>query len=484
MSLKASGYYDKKYQECMVAHVLRSKRMIEAMIAGQISPNDFDLNIHKSIITAAIEVLQTMGSTEMVPLTALMVPLRLMITADIVKVDEVPALKVALANMYSMELAPNYYEKGLREFLKQQRVLRAYNTASIGDIDGLQANLENAIASSSFGIGVTHKPLLDVQLGEPEIPVPCGISSIDQRMKGGLGLKRSMLICAFTGMGKTALAINFALASALQGFPSRIVQTELPKEEMNQRMLSCAARYSYDLVQFSDADEDDILGLGTEFDPGISRDQIRRIIQERLARIPARLLGNYGLYDFSEKTCTIQLIADELHRDQDLNPENPPRVLDVDWLECIDLPPTNNREKQIQSIKIQDLRHKLEKTSELFTRLCVNENVAGRMYTQSDFAAEGKSVVKMSNKSEGKGASRRYSWFLGAGASDDELKRNILTITAGKARNGRLFSTKIKRALHEQRFEDMAAHQEWVEIDNVMRELDGNQFAPIINSTL
>ena len=136
MSLKASGYYDKKYQECMVAHVLRSKRMIEAMIAGQISPNDFDLNIHKSIITAAIEVLQTMGSTEMVPLTALMVPLRLMITADIVKVDEVPALKVALANMYSMELAPNYYEKGLREFLKQQRVLRAYNTASIGDIDG------------------------------------------------------------------------------------------------------------------------------------------------------------------------------------------------------------------------------------------------------------------------------------------------------------------------------------------------------------
>lgn len=476
--LTASGVYDKKYQESMVAHIIRSRKLLRYLADGRISPNDFDLPIHKCLVTAAIEVLQTQSEVgDILPLTALLVPLRVMISAKIVLPEEVAGLKNSIENIYSMELAPNYFENGFPEFLAQQRTLRAISRGSIMDLPALQAELSDAISSSKLTGGVTLKPLMNIDVGEAEVPVPCGISSIDQRMHGGLGLKRSMLICGFTGVGKTALAINFALGSALQGFSSRVAQTELPAQEMNLRLYACAARYSYDMLQFGNQEED-ILGIDIESESGMSRQDIRRQVAQRTSHIPQRLLDNYGLYDFSDKTCTIQLIADNLHRDQDANPENPPMSLDVDWLECIDLPPSKSREKQIQSIPVRELRHKLEKTSELFTQLCVRENIAGRMYTQSDFAAEDKAVVKMSNKSEGKGASRRYSWFLGIGATRKDLEENVLTITAGKSRNGRLFSCQIRRALHEQRFEDMAAQEEWQEIDAALQTMETDQFSP------
>ena len=478
--MKPSGNYNKKFQLNLLGHLIRDKEMLREFHGGSlmISQDDFDFPVHKSILVAAKHVMDIQGEGSQISLTALMNPLSMMIKKKIIIKEEVEALKDSLEYIFArLELAPEYFTQQLGPFLQEQRGLRELNSGNVEDLPALQRSLSNAISSSSANQIEIHHPMDRINSGIAEIPVPCGLASIDERMNGGLGTGRGMLICAFTGMGKTAFAVNSAVQSALMGFPARIAQLEVGKEEMDRRMQSCLARYSYDIVQFDNAQEDD-LDLGFGLDRGLTREEITEELNSRIQEIPKRLLHNYGLYDFSRKTCTIKTLADYLHRDQDLNPDNPPMVLDLDWLECVDLPPVADRKKQIQSIEIREMRHKLEKNSELFNMLCEKEKIAGRVYTQSDFAAEDKAVVKMSNKSEGKGASRHFSWFLGIGATREDLANNILTVTAGKCRNGRLFSCQIRRALHEQRFEDLQAYAERQEVDQKLEQRKINLLIP------
>jgi KaiC len=451
MAIESSGHFGKQFQETMVAHVLRTPKLLRYLSAGMIVPEDFNLPIHRSIITAAKDVLQVLVNVpDKLLLAEIMVPLRTMINEGIVLQEEVKGLKNSLQNIFSLELASSYFESRLPAFLAEQRMLRVMKKGDIQSPDLLLRDIQGALASSRFNSGVTIKPMLNVDIGGKDIVVPCGISSIDERMSGGLGLTRSMMICGFTGIGKTALGINFALGSALQGYKARICQTELPAEEMNKRFYSRAARYSYDLLQFANT-SGDILDEEFGLNDGLSREQIQAAVASRIAEYPELLWDNYGLYDYSEKTCTIQ-------------------SLDFDWLECLDLPPTPDRNKKILSVPIKEMRHKIEKAAEELTALAVRHNLAMRIYTQSDFNAEDQAVVRMSNKSEAKGASRKVSWFLGIGATREDLAKDILTVTAGKSRNGRLFSCKIRRALNEQRFEDLQAKEEYEELQATLKQ--------------
>lgn len=469
--------YDRTFQETMLGHLLRCKPMVRHLADGKVSQTDFDLATHRAIVNSAREVLEAEGVRALgwVPKSILMIPLREKIGSGEILKEEVAALCLSIANIYGMELTPSYFETQLEPYTKFQRLKRAQRDADPDDPEGTVARLQEAVSSSRFSSAAPLMPLQNVRLGEPETPVPCGLMAIDSRMRGGLGLKRTMLICGFTGIGKTSLAINMAWGSASQGYPARIVQTELPATETMQRIYACVARQSYDLVQYASDEVDELAELGLNFTTAKTRTELTNDVSAWLADLPPTLLNNLDLYDYSEKTCTLQAVEDDIHRDQDRNPENPPKVLDFDWLECIDLPATPDRAKKAMQIPVREMRHKLEKVSEEFTRLCVKENIAGRMYTQSNFDAEGEAVVRMSNKSEGKGASRRYSWFLGIGATREDLARDILTITAGKSRNGRLFGCQVRRALHEQRFEDLEAAAEQAELESYLSQAE---FAP------
>lgn len=409
------------------------------------------MGLHKAIITAALNVLQNSGNAvpDGIAQSALMIPLRGMVLANIVRPEELDALANMVQFIYSTDLAPEYFEQTLRSFLEEQRSLRVLRDANLNAPGSLASSLSRAVQSAHIGRREATSPLVNPTIGEEEQTIPCGLEAIDGPMRGGLGRKRGGMICAFTGVGKTSLGLNFAWGAARQGYQARFCTLELPEDEISKRLMSLVARYSYERIQFGDRDRQ------------MTREMIQEEVRQRIAINAGDMVGNIKVYDMSDETGTVPLIEEYLIRDEEAG--CPADMLVVDWLECLEIPSVGQKKDMASAVlqmPVKELRHKLEKTAGDLVELAVRRNLSMWVLTQSDFKAEGKSKVTLSNKSEGKGSSRKMSWYLGVGMSPEDEQNNIVHVSAGKARNGRLFNTQLRRALHEQRFESLEAREE------------------------
>ena len=271
------------------------------------------------------------------------------------------------------------------------------------------------------------------------------------------------LLGDFTVTHNTSIGLNFTLGAARLGFRARLAQLELPLVEVKQRAYSCAARYDYNAIQYGFQSQ-----AATEEEREVEKEENRLRIQQEVAdginQHMGQTINNWGVYDFSGETCTVasleQMIIDDIAAGQ------PPDMVVVDWLELVDLPvssPSGNRAQQVLNIPIKELRHKLERVTQDLSKLGVKYNLAMWILTQADFKAEGQSIIGLGNKSEGKGVSRHVSWFLGFGMSKEDEENGpggICHCHAGKGRNGRVFTARVRRQLHEQRFESMEREDE------------------------
>lgn len=432
---------------------------------GRITSDDFLIGIHKSILTAASSVLNISGGIipdSGITWDTLMHPLRMMMQAGTIVPAEVAPLSECLSYIYSMELSPNFYENSMAGYLTEIRSQRLLNSPSIlSNPAALAQNLTRVVETSRANRRVVENPLVDVQLDEYEEPIPSGIMCIDAPMRGGLGRRRSGIICGFTGIGKTALGLQFTLGAARLGFRTRLATLELPLVEIKQRAYANAAHYDYDSIQYGFQSQ-----AATEEEREAEKYENRLRIQQEVTQGLATHMGgtihNFGVYDFSGDVCTVsaleQMIIDDEQNGQPLD------MLVVDWLELVDLPVYDpgkgSRAQQVLQIPIKELRHKLERVTMELSKLGVRHNLAIWILTQADFKAEGQSIIGLGNKSEGKGVSRYVSWFLGFGMSEEDRNNDICVCNAGKGRNGRVFTSRVRRLLHQQRFESMETEAE------------------------
>lgn len=425
--------------------MIRCPRLVRYLIDGRVSEADFQIGIHKAVFNAAIEVLRVLGNR--IPETGILQtsiqhPLRAMIASKEILPEEVDALATLIFEIYQEDLQPDFYENSLSDYLAERRTFIALSRQNIlHNPQELASALMETVMSSRIDRNDPISPLLDISLEAPEEVIPTGLAAIDENMNGGLGKGRSGMICGFTGIGKTSFAVNIAWGAASQGFQTRIATLELTANEVKKRLYSLVGRYDYARIQFGDApDAEDYK----------TYDEIQEELRSRIHQFAGNSLGNIKIYDLTDEVATVPLIEDALIRDAESG--NRVDMLVVDWLECLELP-VGKRGKSIQDIPIKELRHKIEKIAADLTAMAVRQNIALWIMTQSDFAAEGKSRVTMSNKSEAKGASRKVSWFLGLGMSPEDERQNVIHVTASKARNGRVFSTRLRRVLQQQRFE-------------------------------
>lgn len=273
------------------------------------------------------------------------------------------------------------------------------------------------------------------------------------------------LLGDFTVTHNTALGLQFALGAARLGFRARLATLELPLSEITQRAYANAARYDYNEIQYGYQSQ-----AATEEEREAEKLEQRMRVQREVADGIQQHMGdtihNFGIYDFSGDVCTVpaleQMVID------DIQAGHPPDMLVVDWLELLDLPVYNqsmaDRKQQVLQLPIRELRHKLEEVTKKLASLAVRRNLAIWILTQADFKAEGQSIIGLANKSEGKGVSRYVSWFLGFGMSAEDQRANdgmgICHCHAGKGRNGRVFTARVARLLHQQRFESMETLEE------------------------
>ena len=240
MQNKSLGFFDRRFQEGLLAHVLRHPPLLRQFAAGHLSQDDFDIPIHRAILTAAQQILeiQKKGSTEIITKDTLLPHLKLMRDAELILPMEIGILSETIARLYQVQLSPDYYMPALERFILFQRGKKELKSADPNDIEGLANSLQQIVRSSRTSGRVTGNPLRDLSIGEKEDTIPTGILALDSRMQGGIGRRRAGLICGIQGLGKSAFAMNIAVNAALLGYKTRLISTELPQDEFQKRICS------------------------------------------------------------------------------------------------------------------------------------------------------------------------------------------------------------------------------------------------------
>ena len=207
MQNKSLGFFDRRFQEGLLAHVLRYPPLLRQFAAGHLSQDDFDIPIHRAILTAAQQILeiQKKGSTEIITKDTLLPHLKLMRDAELILPMEIGILSETIARLYQVQLSPDYYMPALERFILFQRGKKELKSADPNDIEGLANSLQQIVRSSRTSGRVTGNPLRDLSIGEKEDTIPTGILALDSRMQGGIGRRRAGLTVAFKAWVKVLL---------------------------------------------------------------------------------------------------------------------------------------------------------------------------------------------------------------------------------------------------------------------------------------
>ena len=370
--------------------------------------------------------------------------------------DTMARLTIALLReVYTEELDPVYYLRQLPEFLREeQRLIAAAALNNVLEPEAAAERFAHAIASSRITGSRARRASIEDDLPPPVEPIPTGFLSLDGPMLGGPGRRETIMICAGTGVGKTSFVLNLQRGHAVLGFRTGLWTLELPGDKIRQRRSSLCARISYNTVRRAGSLEE-----------GPSREDVQVMVREGItAWTGADAMERMYDFDYSAEEASVEKI------DQDLNDMveagEPLDVAIVDWLECLELPARRegqNKRQQVefaQTHHLKELRHKIEYIAGKLTTLAVKYNVVLYVVTQTAFEVQNKSVVRMKDKAEAKGAARKMSYFWGMGMSPEDEQRGIVTITADKTRDSGFFQVQLRRRLEEQRFEDLEQQAE------------------------
>jgi len=454
MAIERSALYGKEFQEFLTAHIIRCPRHLPLLERTLISPEDFDFNHCRILLQAAIGILRIQGpgrSRQGIPQQTLLQHLGMMARAKAIRDDEFPAVASLVQKCYAIQLAADYYLPQVEKFLGESRIFKELQKCSLTNPESIPHVLQSTLDRSRLSQRGAAKPLMNLKRSQPRVMVPTGISVIDENLDGGHAKKELGILCAFTGLGKTSLGINFCWGGAQRGFRTALASLELDEEKCMERTYSLIARYPYNMIR----------GIRDSSNQHISQDQMWDEVHHLVSQNAMGRENNLDIWDFSKDICSISTLSDWIHRDQDQNPDHPLDMLVVDWILMLGENPANFNASKLSGTEV---RHKLQRYTDELAKLALKENLALWATHQADPKAEGKAKITVSNSAEGKSAAWRASVYLGVGATEDDRRDGIFTVTASKTRDGKNFCKRIRARLDQQRFED------YNEADEAMEE--------------
>lgn len=436
-----TDYFERSQQEMILAHFIRCPRFHSLIFSGKVTQEDFDFIHLRVAFQAMLGVLSIQGNSGEVFVNAIVDQIRKIRGANDISPVELENLIKFISMTYSTQLAEDYYWGLIEDFVGQQRVYKELRTINAKDWRGAGEKLATTAFRSKVSMDLPYNPIATTTITPPIEPVPTGIAAIDSKLPGnGLGRKEYGILCAYTGVGKTTLSLNFAWGAARHRHKACYATLELDKWKITERFYSLVARYSYDAIRFGRP-------------PHQSREECWQEAVERVIQNAGEYQDYFQIWDFSQEICTISVLEDWVRREISMSPENPPKVLFVDWLLCLD---EDMKKADLTQLSGKEVRHKLQRYSdELSKKIARKYDIAVWATHQADGKAEGQEIVTTKHSAEGKSASWKCSVFLGVGATADQKDKGVFTVTASKTRDGRNFTAKIRGVLSEQRFESI-----------------------------
>jgi replicative DNA helicase len=218
---------------------------------------------------------------------------------------------------------------------------------------------------------------------EADFKVSTGVSGLDAKMDGGLGLGELGMITACPGLGKTTTLINFAAGANFVGQHSLLLTLELPEKLIKRRYTAIAGCISGTVVK----------SVFTKWS------------EENKKRLQALQHQDFAAHDYfsvsdrAGKAVTVDMIAAEIdtwrervrRRWGDYEANNCTSV-HVDWADLLHL--RQEGKDEAEHLRVRNILRELK-------ALAVNKNVAMWTATQGTKEADGKQVLHMRHVSYG-----------------------------------------------------------------------------------
>lgn len=446
----------------LLAHLVRCPEL-HRDLQSFVEQTDFDWTVHRAIFAAARDCRSSheFGTSANCEVPKGLVVRRLvnMVRQGVIRNEEVDDVDLEVRKLYEEDVryAP-YFKEEMAGFLKNQRVRRAANDHLAHVQAGEDFNPEAFVESISAQYATVAtgpqirsvEPLQDINSLLPHISVdviPTGFSTIDEKTGGGLPKKKTALLCAYTGIGKTTMAINLMHNAAMRGHHARMVTLELPKEEVALRYYSMVSGYDYMILQKGDP-------TGRKSREVINW-ELKQALMRRIEANPRLVdaMRRFRIWDLHDETCDVNMLRRKIQEERTAGMQID--TIAIDWLDIMGLPPESRSERQVS-----EHRHMLEHIARDLDTMHQTENIAGWVTTQANDEAYDKARVTMKANSEARGKSKPMSWFVGLGASKRDREEGIFTWTIDKNRDGPTFAQKLKGHLHVQRFDEFSEEDE------------------------
>ncbi len=185
---------------------------------------------------------------------------------------------------YLIELAENapiaqnfeYYSGIIREYFFVRRIIATcqltiqqafgYQGKAAGFVEQLEKDILSIFNEQDRDRGLSPALQvladtigeLDEKLANPGSTsgVPSGFTDLDA-ITGGFQKSDLIILAARPGMGKTALALNFAMHAVKKGFPTAVFSLEMSKNQLMMRILSSESRVDSSRIVKGDLNEDE-----------------------------------------------------------------------------------------------------------------------------------------------------------------------------------------------------------------------------------
>jgi replicative DNA helicase len=244
--------HNREAEQAVLAAMILDRDIVEEAIA-RISARDFFRGSHRAIFSAISEL-----SEKRVPIDQITLADRLEVRGDL---DQVGGLNyiVSLANnsmaIYNWENHIEIVRRNslLRDLMDAAEQIKGLAVSPlddseeiVGEAERLLLNVTQERVESDFEIIgellVRTHTMLEEQSTDQQhlIGVPSGFIDLDRRLAGFRG-GDLIVLAARPGVGKSALALNFAINAAKAGITVAFFSLEMPSDQLTQRILSAEA---------------------------------------------------------------------------------------------------------------------------------------------------------------------------------------------------------------------------------------------------
>lgn len=459
MPSRGSGLSQSSQRDILV-HISQCPTLFHLIRTGKILQEDLTGNINRFIFVAFHSLLDTSTTfSEPIPKFLLQKELVEMCRAGEILPEEVPRLSAEVEEIYSSPISPAFFDEPyIMSMVRRQRMVGAIGAAAGGDVDPVEfhRSVAKIINESAVGkAGDEETGMLDrisdeeaeslmPQAGVEKIPL--GIPSLDFRLNGGLAPRKSGMLCAYTGVGKSAWTTHTAWSSARAAFPTLIFSTELGKEEFYRRTLANALNVSYQVIEHGARDSSGQPIDRTDLNRALNNTKRQMMERHESIRVGLSMLQIVRMPDAT--------VDDYVRKVLEVSSQFmdrfgiPLRAVFLDWLD------------KMQPIRIRGkdpaLRHYLAAISQEVADFGKANNLVTWMTTQANDKAAGQAKVGLSANNESRAKANPVALYIGLGTTEEDKSNRIWHATVDKNRDGQTFSMRILGDLDHQRFGDLS----------------------------